>query len=752
MAQRAPVVLVLDDLHWADHGTIALLRQLARFVARHPVLVVGVYRDVELDRQHPLSDALATLKREAGYERVVLRGLGSDEVGELLEALASQEVPQQLGEAIHQETDGNPFFIREVILHLVEEGKLYRDQGRWRTDFRIEDLGIPEGVRQVIGRRLSRLSDESNKLLSVTSGFNGSFRFDVAAAVSGLGEMDALDALDEALEAQLLRPTGDAEEYDFTHALIRHTLYAEMNPSRQVRMHRRIAEEMERVYGKTSTQHAGEIAQQYERSSILPGAERGVPHCLAAADRAETAAAFEESVVFLRMALELQAEDDPQRPRVLGRLGIALARSLDFEQAVEVASDAGLRIAREEGDTAAADYLASAADAVWECGMSPLAWRLAGEGLKYIGGRRDFTWVTLRSLDIMRRESEDPSFPGMPPASPERAEVSDALKRLPDGSTRVAEIWIPDLLVIESRETILKRYADIMPLVVIQAGRYGALMPEMAQATDDALREGHLAGATMMYTIQARCLAALGEFDASQSAFAKAAQLSERFRTVPYLVLQMGAYPLEYAVARGEGLEELVQSVEGLLLATDAPENCWVRAVAKAMTAGLGALAGRSESSMTLFEEALPAVEAAGGWAANYPLLVATLCSVLWNLERTDRIEVLERNLLAKIIEPDFRYIHQDGRLAMAWLSALQGRHDEAVDWFAKARVVLDEEGARPLRARTDYEEARMVARRDAPGDRDRALRLIDVALDRFRALAMTGWIARAESLGGTLR
>ncbi|MEE8473751.1 MAG: hypothetical protein V3T01_00260, partial [Myxococcota bacterium] len=178
----------------------------------------------------------------------------------------------------------------------------------------------------------------------------------------------------------------------------------------------------------------------------------------------------------------------------------------------------------------------------------------------------------------------------------------------------------------------------------------------------------------------------------------------------------------------------------------------WVRAVVKAAIAALGALSGRSQPAMTLFEEALPAVEAAGGWAVNYPLLVGSLCSTLWNLERSDHIEVLERNLLSKIIEPDFRYIHQDGRLSMAYLCALQGRHDEAVDWFAKARLVLDEEGARPLRARTDYEEARMFARRDTPVDRDRALRLVDVAIDQFRALGMTGWIARAVSLAGTLR
>ena len=119
----------------------------------------------------------------------------------------------------------------------------------------------------------------------------------------------------------------------------------------------------------------------------------------------------------------------------------------------------------------------------------------------------------------------------------------------------------------------------------------------------------------------------------------------------------------------------------------------------------------------------------------------------LWLTERTDHIEVIERNLREKVIEPDFRYPMMDGRLALARLCALQQRYDEAAEWFAKARAVLDEQGARPLRAIVDYDEALMYARRGAPGDAERARPLLDAALRQFRSLGMPGWIRRAEAL-----
>src|SRR5262245_11584465 len=133
LAARVPVVLVLDDLHWADTGTVALLRHVARFAPRARLLVLGTYRDVDVDRQHPLAEALGTLPRETRYEHVGLTGLDRPAVQALLEAIAEARVEPALAEAVARETSGNPFFIREVLLHLLEEGALARDGGTWRA-------------------------------------------------------------------------------------------------------------------------------------------------------------------------------------------------------------------------------------------------------------------------------------------------------------------------------------------------------------------------------------------------------------------------------------------------------------------------------------------------------------------------------------------------------------------------------------------------------------------------------------------
>ncbi len=385
---RAPVVLVLDDLHWADGGTIAMLRHVARFLPGQRTLLLGAYRDVELDRQHPLADALAALRREAEYERILIKGLDEVDIRALITDIAEHDVPDAFVQAISAETDGNPFFIREVLIHLAEEGKIYQQDGRW-ANVSIAEMGIPEGVRQVIGRRLSRLSESANRLLTVASGFNGPFRVGLAAGAAGLDETDALDAIDAALEAQLVQPASDdAESYDFAHALIRHTLYAELNPSRQVRLHRRIAEAMERLYGDRAMEHAPELAYQYHRSAGLPGSEHGADYAVVAADQAELIPAWDQVAVFSRMALDLLPEADTRRAQTAGRLGLALAWSTGSDEAASACAEAVDLIAKAQGIDSAADYLAEAASSFFTA--NPLAaWDLAARGLVIIGERRD---------------------------------------------------------------------------------------------------------------------------------------------------------------------------------------------------------------------------------------------------------------------------------------------------------------------------------------------------------------------------
>src|SRR5262249_51907220 len=153
----------------------------------------------------------------------------------------------------------------------------------WTADHAVEQAGVPQTVRQVIQRRLARLPEGGCLLLRAASGFTGSFRLDVAARVAGLDEPAALDAIDAALEAQLVRTASRAESFDFTHALVRHTLYEELRSPRRARLHREIAEVMAQASGDRAHEDAAEIARHYQRSATLPGAERGVPFALLAA-------------------------------------------------------------------------------------------------------------------------------------------------------------------------------------------------------------------------------------------------------------------------------------------------------------------------------------------------------------------------------------------------------------------------------------------------------------------------------------
>src|SRR5262245_38534563 len=230
VAARVPTVLVLDDLHWADAGTVALLRHVARFAPRGRLLVLGAYRDVDVDRQHPLAEALGTLPRETRYEHVSLTGLDRAAVQALLEAIAEAEVEPGLAEAVARETSGNPFFIREVLLHLLEEGALARDGTQWQAALPAGTRAVPETVRQVIARRLGRVSAAATELLRVAAACTAGVPFEVVRRVAGLAEAAALDALDEALGVQLLRPTADPDRFDFAHALVRHTPYEAQSP------------------------------------------------------------------------------------------------------------------------------------------------------------------------------------------------------------------------------------------------------------------------------------------------------------------------------------------------------------------------------------------------------------------------------------------------------------------------------------------------------------------------------------------
>jgi class 3 adenylate cyclase/tetratricopeptide (TPR) repeat protein len=746
-AARTPLVLIVDDLHWADKGSIAMLRHVARFAARHRLLILAAYRDMEVDCSHALAAALGALPRETRYEHLQLQGLERAEVEQLLATIAEQQVPDALVAAISAETSGNPFFIREVLLHLVEEGKIFRREGQWASNLALEEMRIPEGIKQVIGRRLERLSAGAQRLLTAAAAFTGGFRLAIAGRVAGLDEAATLDAVDEALAAQVLQRGSDPESCDFVHALIRHTLYGALSPPRQVRLHRHIAETMEELYGEHAAEHAAKIAEQYHRSAALPGAERGVTHALVAADRAEAAYARDEAVTYLRMAWTLLPENDTRRARLLARLAVALAWGLNFDEALTAAQDAATGIATTEGKHAAADYLA---DATWElhrAGAVRAAWALAEQGLRLVDDRRDKTWVQLMAIDIMRREAEDPDSPGIVLDTPERRAVADAATRLsiPQAELRGILAAMPGFPLPTSRREILEAFSDEAHPLLYGGGEYRRALPMLEEDALRRQREGGISSAVMGWGHVARACTALGQLSAAWQAHDRGAALASRLVGPDPARMEVEWIRYDLAIAVDEGWEDFLAGVQRTLQKRPAWYNFQFAAV-RAAAARSYARLGKGDEATALVCEILPALERAPAWAQSYTYIACDAAATLWLAERTDYASVVEP-AVRNVVAIDFRTPMRDARLGLAQLCALQGRYDEAVEWFAKARIVLDEEGARPLRAIVDHDEALMYARRGAGGDRERATPLLEAALEQFRAIGMTGWIKRAEEL-----
>jgi hypothetical protein len=324
-----PLLLILEDLHDADRGTLDLLLHLSRNLEGGRLLIVGTYRDVEVDRNHPLSSALAELRRSGRFLRVPLRGLTVDEVQRMMSIVRGQEVPWSRAEVIHRQTEGNPLFVQEVLRYLVEEGIVVREGGRYLLSN--TEAGIPEGLRDVVGKRLSRLSEKANQVLSVAAVIGREFRLDVLQQVSALPEDDLIGGLEEAQERAVIEErsaVGGALAFRFTHAFFRQTLYEEIFAARRIRWHQQVARALETVHARRLEEHAAELAEHFAQSTHESDLVKALHYSEMAAERARAVYAYGEAVRYFEQALKVQDVLDPDDKAKRCDLLIALGEAL----------------------------------------------------------------------------------------------------------------------------------------------------------------------------------------------------------------------------------------------------------------------------------------------------------------------------------------------------------------------------------------------------------------------------------------
>jgi tetratricopeptide (TPR) repeat protein/predicted Ser/Thr protein kinase len=343
-ASRArPLLLVLDDLHWADKPTLLMLRHIVRASDPAALCIAGTYRDSELDRTHPLAEMLADLRREPIVTRLALRGLDEPHVQGLVRSVTGRDAPATLGRAVFDSTGGNPFFVGEMLRHLHETGGFATHQDATATA-----LGLPEGVKEVIGRRLSRMSEDCNRALMLAAVAGRDFDVAVIEALGDVSYDRLLDALDEAVRAHLITELpGGRGRFSFLHALIRETLYGELTSSRRIRLHRRMGEAIETLtLGKTNPPLA-DLAHHFSQAASAGVVDKAVDYATRAGDRAADALAFEEAARLYDLALQsLDFEEDEaaararrvdlhvRRGKMFGDVGQWVQQKTEVEQAL----------------------------------------------------------------------------------------------------------------------------------------------------------------------------------------------------------------------------------------------------------------------------------------------------------------------------------------------------------------------------------------------------------------------------------
>ena len=349
-AQGFPLLLFLEDLHWADESTVLLTEYLAPLLPDLPALVLGTYRDGEVDVSHPLSRVISVLARRRLVERIGLEGLSPSGVRAMVEALAGQPAPDRLVRLIEMETEGNPFFIEDVYFHLAESGALRRTRAGAPGPLVGRELRT-QGVRLVLGKRLARLSPTTRDALTAAAILGRVFSPDLVGEVAGADPDALIDAFDEAEHARLIAPAARDGHLAFSHELIRQTLLADASTLKRERLHLRAADTIERSYPDDIEAHAGDLTHHLSLAGPRADPGRFARYLAIAGRRAFDAAAFEDAVVQFQKALALVAPGDQEaRAELLERLALALRSVGRWDDSLRTMNEA-LDLYQELGST-----------------------------------------------------------------------------------------------------------------------------------------------------------------------------------------------------------------------------------------------------------------------------------------------------------------------------------------------------------------------------------------------------------------
>jgi tetratricopeptide (TPR) repeat protein/tRNA A-37 threonylcarbamoyl transferase component Bud32 len=323
ISKEAPLLVVLDDLQWTDQSSLLLLHYLARGVYREQLLLLGAYRDTDIDERHTLFPVLTELNRERLLQSAQLKRMSFDEVSEMIKRMLEQDdVPRDFCELVYEKTRGNPFFVEEVIKSLKEEGVIYREENKYKIR-EVSKIEFPKTVKGVVKARISRLDEECQNVLTLASFIGNDFTFEALCGVTGVEEGKLLEIIEKILKTGLFkhRVIHGEDVCFFADIIVRDVVYEEVSPFRRKKLHNVVGCALEKVYAKKIDEHFGELALHFLESGDK---EKSLDYFLKAGEKAAKVYANSEAASYLQSALRLLEEKEGaprERGRVLEMLG-----------------------------------------------------------------------------------------------------------------------------------------------------------------------------------------------------------------------------------------------------------------------------------------------------------------------------------------------------------------------------------------------------------------------------------------------
>jgi DNA-binding CsgD family transcriptional regulator len=788
-AARRPLLLILDDLHWADAPSLALLRFVGRELEGAQLLVVGIYRHTEVDPGHLLLGTLADLTHGHDRRRLLLGGLDQREVASFLALVGGVEPSPALAAAVHQQTDGNPFFVTEVVRLLASQGHLDA-----RTGSSLVAAELPEGVKAVVAERLGRLSDDCRRVLEVGAVVGRDFQLRVLEPASGLDPERLLELLEEAEAARVVGAIpGGLGRWRFAHALVREVLYEGLPAARRVRLHGRVGEALEAVYVADPGPHMAELAHHFVAAA--PHGEelaaRAVRVATAAGRRALELLAWEDAAdLFERAlaALELaERPDQQQRCQLLLAAGEARMAASDvpaaraaYQQAAELAKGIGAaEVLARAGLNLGLEFTSGIVD--------PAKVGLLEEALTVSSGAVDWVQVELLEDALAALGRTDSQL---------RARVLARLARALVSTPQVDR----RLQLSQEAVTLARRLGDPATLAAVLLDRHLALLgAEQAEAAGERLtvatevvelaeRIGDRAMALRGRGLHRTDLLELGDMAGFDADLAASEQTAQELRQLHYR-WQLPLASAGRAMLAGRFAEAEELAAQSLAIGRRSGDK-GVGVRYTSVVATLRLMEGRFGETVELFRRlsarfpdllvyraglAAALVEAghtdqaqaeverlAAGDLATLPrdflwswslAMLGLACHHLGDASRGATVRKLlapygERNIVtghvgALCLGPAAYYL--------GLLDLTLGRPEEALGRFTEAAALAAKIEARPMIAMSREGQARALLTLDRPGDRQQAQALLGEAAATAQELGIHGLGERAKTLRAQL-